>query len=121
MLEKVTVSSQVPPEWKAKIERLAADRKKTPNEIIYEAIAQYLGEDVKTNDSRLNILETDVSMLQRQVGELNLTIKSLRQRLLVSATSTISIVETTSNEDEDFIEDEPDEILYSFLPPEERP
>ena len=127
MTETVTVNCQIPQTWKAKIQRLAAERKKELTDIIYEALAQYLGEDVEATNTRLLTLQAEVLMLQKQVAELSTTVKKVQQQLLVP-TSPLSISnpythkpkEITLSEADDLIEDEPDEILYDFLPPEER-
>lgn len=127
MTEKVTVNCQIPQNWKSKIERLAAERKKEVSQIIYEALAQYLGEDVEASNTRLLTLQAEVIVLQKQLAELNTTVKKMQQQLLVT-TSPLSISHPYAQnfkqfsppEDEDLIEDEPDEILYDFLPPEER-
>ena len=133
MEPEVIVSCQVPIAWKEKIDRLAADRKKEPQQIIYEALAQYLGEDIQTTDKRFLALETELTMLQKEQAQLNTTVKNLQQRLQAAA-SMISIPDTVSpilpsipqvsvvktETDEEDYEDEPDEILYDFLPPELR-
>ena len=130
MSENPKVSCQVPPDWKAKIEGLAVLRGKTPEEIIYEALGQYLGEEQSTNENRFNNLEVEVSSLNTNIASLTSTVKDLQQRL-VTAASIISIPETNSitpqqrlsninslyQED---LEDEPDEILYEFLDPKDR-
>ncbi|HEY9690954.1 MAG TPA: hypothetical protein V6D15_01990 [Oculatellaceae cyanobacterium] len=130
MSENPQVSCQVPPNWKAKIERLAVLRGKTPQEIIYEALGQYLGEEQSTNETRFNTLEVEVSSLNTNIASLTCTVKDLQQRL-VTAASIISIPETKSitpqqrlpnvnslyQED---LEDEPDEILYEFIDPKDR-
>ncbi|AFZ14564.1 hypothetical protein Cri9333_3754 [Crinalium epipsammum PCC 9333] len=130
MSENPQVSCQVPPDWKAKIQHLAVLRGKTPEEIIYEALGQYLGEEQSTNETRFNTLEVEVSSLNTNIASLTSTVKDLQQRL-VTAASIISIPETNSipapkmiqninslyQED---LEDEPDEILYEFLDPKDR-
>lgn len=120
MAEQSIVSCQIPQDWKAKIEQVAAQRKKDPSQIIFEALAQYLGEDVNTNDSRLNALETEVTALRASVSQLERTVKELQVRSPLVPTWNNSAAESVQPlVDEDFIE-EPDEILIDFLPPEER-
>ncbi|MFB2936383.1 hypothetical protein ACE1B6_14125 [Aerosakkonemataceae cyanobacterium BLCC-F154] len=116
MGEKIKVSCKIPQEWEAKIELLAKERKTQTSKIIYEALAQYLGENANTDDSRLNALEVEVTMLKRQLAELTILIKNQQPNSLVK----LPKVQTNVDDDDDFIEDEPDEILYDFLPPEER-
>lgn len=120
MAEKSIVSCQIPQDWKAKIEHLAAQRKKESSQIIFEALAQYLGEDVNTNDTRLNALETEVTTLRASISQLEGTIEKLQLRSpVVSTFSNSAAASVESLADGDFI-DEPDEILIDFLPPEER-
>ena len=130
MSENTQVSCQVPFDWKAKIERLAVLRGKTPEEIIYEALGQYLGEEQSTNETRFNTLEVEVSSLNTNIASLTSTVKDLQQRL-VTAASIISIPETNSipvpkmlqninSMYQEDLEDEPDEILYEFLDPKDR-
>lgn len=116
MGEKIKVGCKIPQEWLAKIELLAKERKTEPNKIIYEALGRYLGENANTDDSRLNILEVELTMLKRQVAELTILVKN-RQ---LSPLGMSPEVQPNVEDDDDFIEDEPDEILYDFLPPEER-
>ncbi|MFB2835950.1 hypothetical protein [Floridanema evergladense] len=116
MEEKVKVSCKIPQEWEAKIELLAKERKTQPSKIIYEALAQYLGENANTDDSRLNALEVEVTMLKRQIAELTILVRNRQPNSLTKLPEVPANVE----DDHDFIEDEPDEILYDFLPPEER-
>jgi predicted transcriptional regulator len=121
MTEKSIVSCQIPQDWKVKIEHLAAERKKEPSQIIYEALAQYLGEDVNRNDSRLNALEAEVTALRGSISQLELIVKELQQRShLVSTWSNSSAASVQPFTDEEFIEEEPDEISIDFLPLEER-
>jgi hypothetical protein len=116
MAEKIKIGCKIPQEWQAKIELLAKERKTVPNKIIYEALGQYLGENANTDDSRLNILEVEVTMLKRQLAELTVLVKNRQP----SSLGKLVQVQSNTDEDDDFIEDEPDEILYDFLPPEER-
>jgi hypothetical protein len=116
MGEKIKVGCKIPQEWQAKIELLAKERKIEPNKIIYEALGQYLGENANTDDSRLNALEVEVTMLKRQLAELTILVKN-RQSI---SSGMLPEVQPNAEDDDDFIEDEPDEILYDFLPPEER-
>lgn len=110
-----TILANFPPSWQEKIKTIAACRNQTSETIVREALAQYLGES--TQQSRLQTVETEVQHLQR-------TVQDLQQRLQQAASviSFSSPLPTTSGTDEeDALEDEPDEILYDFLPPEERP
>ena len=130
MSENPQVSCQVPPDWKAKIQHLAVLRGKTPEEIIYEALGQYLGEEQSSHENRFHTLEVEVSSLNTNIASLTSTVKDLQQRLATAA-SIISIPETNSitapkmllnvnSMYQEDLEDEPDEILYEFLDPKDR-
>jgi predicted nuclease with TOPRIM domain len=132
MSENPQVSCQVPADWKAKIQHLAVLRGKTPEEIIYEALGQYLGEEQSSYENRFNRLEVEVSSLNTNIASLTSTVKDLQQRLIAAA-SIISIPETNSitvskmipnininSMYQEDLEDEPDEILYEFLDPKDR-
>lgn len=132
MEPEITVSCQVPIDWKEKIDRLAAERKKEPQQVIYEALALYLGEDARTTDKRFLVLETELTILQKEQMQLSTTVKNLQQKLQAAASmigvpdSVLPILPCTAKAspvqtiDDDDYEDEPDEILYDFLPPELR-
>jgi predicted transcriptional regulator len=129
MTEKAIVSCQIPQDWKVKIEHLATERKKEPSQIIYEALAQYLGQEVNRNESRLNTLEAEITTLRGSISQLELIVKHLQQRSHVVAagsnSSTVSVNPSPIQSvqpfiDDDLMEDEPDEILIDFLPPEQR-
>lgn len=120
MAEQSIVSCQMPQDWQAKIEQLAALRKQEPSQIIYEALAQYLGEDVNRNDSRLNALEAEAIALRASVSQLEITVKELHLRSpLVPSWNNSAAAPVEPLVEEEFL-DEPDEILIDFLPPEER-
>lgn len=127
MIENSSLSYQIPSGWQAKIERLAAERNMSPEAIIDEAIALYLGESPENSNSRLNLLEAEVTTLRNTLTTLMATVKGLQQRSL-SKLPTPNFLRTdstppssTSQESQLFDEesgDEPDEILYDFLEPE---
>ncbi|NEO26742.1 MAG: hypothetical protein F6K03_07555 [Kamptonema sp. SIO4C4] len=108
----------VPSQWRSKLEQLAKTRNTTVDRIGYEAIAQYLGETVESSETRLASLETQMSSLQKTLSQLNLTVASLQNQLITS--SPASSPQPPPDADTELLEDEPDEILYDFLPPEER-
>ncbi|MBD2181531.1 hypothetical protein [Aerosakkonema funiforme] len=133
MTEEVMVSCQIPQDWKRQIEQIAAQRKKQSAQIIYEAIAQYLGEDIQTVDNRLLALEKEMPTLQKEVTQLNTTVKNLQEKLQAAASiitisyppsvnlpQNVQKSQPTDYNDDDFPDDEPDEILYGFLEPEDR-
>jgi hypothetical protein len=104
-----------PQPWQEKIREIAACRNRTSEEIVHEALAQYLGEPTSTLPPRLRAVEIEVQQLQT-------IIQDLQQRLQQAATvitfpPSPQTPLATSDEDDE-LEDEPDEILYDFLPPE---
>lgn len=130
MSSKITVNCKIPSDWKKKIKRLAAERSQSSEEIIYEAIASYLGETTSKTNSRIDTLEKEVSLLHSTIAQLSSSIKKLQQQAIAAA-STNNLYSTSATErqrtiaalefdEDDGVEDEPDEILYDFLPPEER-
>ncbi|MDB9312825.1 hypothetical protein PN462_06905 [Spirulina sp. CS-785/01] len=94
-------------------------RNTTVDRLGYEAIAQYLGETVESSETRLASLETQMATLQKTLSQLNLTVASL-QKQLITPTPPQPSPQGKPQPDAELLEDEPDEILYDFLPPEER-
>ena len=132
MENKTVVNCEIPNHWQAKLDELGNARSKSTSQIVYEAIAIYLGEDVSTLDNRLIAMEEEVSRLNTSLEQLTSTVQNLQQKL-VTAASIIGVVETnslgknyqvvesSSNSDEEPWDDEPDEILYDFLEPGQTP
>ncbi|MFW6359053.1 MAG: hypothetical protein ACOC0N_07580 [Chroococcales cyanobacterium] len=130
MADNSQTSYFIPPDLQAKIERLATERNRSVKDILDEAIALYLGETVEKSSDRIQALETEVATLKEGLTELTGTIQALQQRLFSAASiltipqSQSSIPTQTFEESEPMtyeeIEDEPDEILYDFLEPEDR-
>lgn len=124
---KVTLTCQISPNWQNKIEKIAADRNKSSEEIIAEAIALYLGEVGVNSSDRLLALEGEVAVLKQMLSQFNTTVTLLQQQQAISNTdpqlntnSTLPLpfpqpLVDSSLEEE--IEDEPDEILYDFIEP----
>jgi len=130
MSSKITVNCKIPSGWKKKIKHLAAERSQPSEQIIYEAIAQYLGENTSKTNSRIDTLEEEVSELYSTIAQLSSSIKKLQQQAIAAASmNPLTGTPTTERQrtivalefdEDDGVEDEPDEILYDFLPPEER-
>ena len=129
MREKAVISCEIPVDWQAKIDKLATARSKSSEQIFYEAIALYLGEDIANFDNRFHSLEQEVSTLKDTITQLTVLVQDLQQKLTTAA----AIINTQSiqsppisqnpppvpspNFEEAELEDEPDEILYDFLEP----
>ena len=127
MIDNSSLSYQIPAVWQAKIERLATERNKSPEAIVDEAIALYLGESPEDSNSRLNLLEQEVATLRSTLTVLIATVKGLQQRSLSKLPTsnflrTDSTPQSLNSQQAQFFdeetEDEPDEILYGFLQPE---
>ena len=116
--QKVTV--KLPTAWVEQLEALSQSTGRSQNELLSEAIGRYLGQDDSTaSDStvsdRLQKLEQELSDLRQTVDQL-----VQAQAFASLARSTQPAMEpsrSSEDSDDDEIEDEPDEILYSFLEP----
>ena len=117
--QKVTV--KLPIAWIEQLEALSQATGRSQNELLSEAIGRYLGQDDSTaSDStvsdRLQKLEQELSDLRQTVDQL-----VQAQAFASLARSTQPAMEPSrsseDSDDEDEFEDEPDEILYSFLEP----
>jgi predicted DNA-binding protein len=116
--QKVTV--KLPNTWVEQLEALSQATGRSQNELLSEAIGRYLGQDDSTaSDStvsdRLQKLEQELSDLRQTVDQL-----VQAQAFASLARSTQPAMEpsrSSEDSDDDEIEDEPDEILYSFLEP----
>jgi len=117
--QKVTV--KLPNTWVEQLEALSQATGRSQNELLSEAIGRYLGQDDSTaSDStvsdRLQKLEQELSDLRQTVDQL-----VQAQAFASLARSTQPAMEPSrsseDSDDEDEFEDEPDEILYSFLEP----
>ncbi|MBP0018383.1 MAG: hypothetical protein J7647_12645 [Cyanobacteria bacterium SBLK] len=122
---KVTLTCQISPNWQQKIEKIAADRHKSSEEIVSEAIALYLGEASVNSSDRLLALEGEVAVLKQMLSQLNTTVTLLQQQQAIAKTDLQFKTNSTpplpfpqpliDSSFEEEIEDEPDEILYDFL------
>ncbi|MDJ1184725.1 hypothetical protein [Roseofilum casamattae] len=104
--------------WQDKITKIASDRQTTPEEVMQEAIALYLGEVAANSGDRLVALEQDVIILKSTVDRLRTLVTVMRQQQLNAPSNVISETSAIADiDDDDDIYDEPDEILYDFLEP----
>ena len=116
--QKVTV--KLPNTWVEQLEALSQSTGRSQNELLSEAIGRYLGQDDSsasdsTVSDRLQKLEQELSDLRQTVDQL-----VQAQAFASLARSTQPAMEpsrSSEDSDDDEIEDEPDEILYSFLEP----
>jgi len=106
MSDLVRVHCEIPLLWKSKLERLAAERKIAPTDLMREAIACHLGEAIGPHTARLDTLEAEVAALWGAVQSLTRPIPTPPQ-MLTPFPSHPALTEDG--------EDEPDEVLYDFL------
>lgn len=144
------VGCEIPQDWKVKIDTIAAQTGRTSDQVVYEAIARYLQQqDLQQQDlqrqasgnddllqplvSRLESLEQEAVVAREalaQVQRLSVKLEQLERAIAFSspAIATLSNVPINSSpiaahpidNESDEIEDEPDEILWDFLEPEQR-
>ncbi len=105
MSDLIKVHCEIPLLWKSKLERLAAERKIAPTDLMREAIATYLGEAIGPHTARLNALEAEVVALRGAVQSLT------RPIAMAPQPPTPFSLHSALTDDED----EPDEVLYDFL------
>lgn len=132
MQNSATVQLQLPIAWLTKIQHLAEQRERSSEEVLQGAIAQYLGVPLPDQESRITQLEADIRALNRQIRQLSTTLSQIQLSAIDTTVASSPIdaadmdtVETVRSQPsgnwiDDDTDDEPDEVLYDFLPPEER-
>jgi uncharacterized membrane protein YukC len=121
--QKVTV--KLPNTWVEQLEALSQATGRSQNELLSEAIGRYLGQDDSTaSDSTVSdsTVSDRLQKLEQELSDLRQTVDQLVQAQAFAslARSTQPAMEpsrSSEDSDDDEIEDEPDEILYSFLEP----
>lgn len=130
----VNIAAMVPQEWLVKLEQLSQETGRSIEELIREALAQYLGIEKKISPSQtltnvplatvqqeLTTLKQKVNHLEQlfpQVAKLEAKLFSL-EKILIPELSTLPNSQTFTQVvpiDDDQQYDEPDEILTDFLP-----
>lgn len=120
MSDVIRVHCELPLAWKMKLERLAAERKQAPADVMTEAIAYYLGETVNTNAQRLDSLDSEVTSLRQSLHELTQRLDYVQAIALKRSPALATPPPPPSDHEYWDIDDEPDEILYDFLDPKDR-
>ncbi|MEB3273259.1 MAG: ribbon-helix-helix protein, CopG family [Prochlorothrix sp.] len=124
-----TLTLQIPTSLDAQLAQAAASQHRSKSELVLEALAQYLSQDrtvataldrlEKSLTQRFFALETKFTVLERQVS---VSQSAAVDRRGYSAAVTPAIDPTAEQIDDDElddgIDDEPDEILWDFMPPE---
>jgi hypothetical protein len=137
---EINLETTVPQAWVNQLETLAQQKDSSVSQLIRAALAQYLGiEDVhsvpnfslKEYKSELRELKTKITELEAyryQVKEMNIRLSVMEQNITKLQRQNIGIHHSFSSEamildatldydDDDYYEDEPDEILTEFIPP----
>ncbi|ACK69337.1 CopG domain protein DNA-binding domain protein [Gloeothece citriformis PCC 7424] len=130
------LGATVPQEWIDKFEQLAKQTNRPVSDLVREALAQYIGIDENSSRiiSQLEQFKEDLQLLRQRVTETELYKTQIRDLLLrlavveqslskgqtsvmspnVNLFSQAKLKEETENYEDD-IEDEPDEILTDFI------
>ncbi|MEP0873201.1 ribbon-helix-helix domain-containing protein [Trichocoleus desertorum AS-A10] len=69
-MPKQMIGARVPELWVSKLKALSETTGLSQTELIYQAIGQYLGEDVTTVGDRLQTLEGEVTAIKQRLGKL---------------------------------------------------
>jgi len=116
--QKVTV--KLPNTWVEQLEALSQATGRSQNELLSEAIGRYLGQDDSTASDSTVSDSTVSDRLQKLEQDQTVDQLVQAQAFASLARSTQPAMEpsrSSEDSDDDEIEDEPDEILYSFLEP----
>lgn len=121
------LSAMVPQSWIAQFESLSQQKGRSVEELVREAIAQYLGipEATPTHSIELEAVQKKLEALSQKLSTLEVAcdrisrletrlnaLERLSQPSLMSNLSTVQKIE----DEADYEYDEPDEILSDFLP-----
>lgn len=123
------LGATVPRAWVDRFEAIASQTGRSRDELVRAALGQYLGIDrdwAVTDDPELKALRTELEALRsetlrdrRQLHALTIRLNTF-ERLFsadkVAPASKEAIAPLFPDDDEE-IDDEPDEILFDFLPP----
>lgn len=134
--KKPSAIAKVPQEWVEQLETIAKQTGQSVNDLVREAIAQYLGVEkfsfstppdwerlnaelttYKTQLEELNQKIDDLSTYSQLVTTLQMRLTALEGRVIQNNQD--EAIVTSSPEldiNEDDYDDEPDEILFDFLP-----
>ncbi|MBW4490762.1 MAG: ribbon-helix-helix domain-containing protein [Trichocoleus desertorum ATA4-8-CV12] len=75
-MPKQMVGARVPELWVSKLKALSETTGLSQTELIYQAIGQYLSEDVSTVGDRLSTIEGEVSSIKQRLGKLTASLMS---------------------------------------------
>ncbi|MEM8637489.1 MAG: hypothetical protein AAGG51_01535 [Cyanobacteria bacterium P01_G01_bin.54] len=128
MPDLATVQVSVPIAWLSQLQQLAQQRDRATPDLLQEAIAQYLGVPLPQREERLHQLEAEMRQLKGQLAGLNRQLSQLQRPSPIMPDASVAIASGNGQgeiiaqppEPENWIDDEPDEVLYDFLPLEER-
>ncbi len=131
--DSVNIAAMVPQEWLVKLEQLSQKTGRSIEELIREALAQYLGIEKKISPSQtlvnvpLAMIQQDLTTLKQKVNHLEQLVPQVTtleaklfslEKILIPELSTLPNSQTFTQVvplDDDEQYDEPDEILTDFL------
>ena len=131
--DSVNIAAMVPQEWLVKLEQLSQKTGRSIEELIREALAQYLGIEKKISPSQtlvnvpLATIQQDLTTLKQKVNHLEQLFPQVTtleaklfslEKILIPELSTLPNSQTFTQVvplDDDEQYDEPDEILTDFL------
>lgn len=112
---------RIPLAWQLQLETIAQRSEQSVEQLIYQAIGQFLGQ-VENNRVEPAALDTQHTLDEVKLQLLTLTtrVTMLERSVGAQADMARSLTPVPANEtEEDEIEDEPDEIMVSFLESED--
>ncbi len=119
----VKIAVKIPKDWHKKIQKLALAQNQSVEAMLRQAIGVSLeAVEIDTTDYPTDVFTNRLTALEKEIGELKQTVNRLitittwlKEQEFARSTppSSSSSIQVPIDED---VEDEPDEILYDFLP-----
>lgn len=133
--KKTKLGVKIPQNLASKYEKLAKETGKSVNELVQEALAQYIGikdkpplnsANLEESKSELTLLKhrvTEIELYKTQIRDLSFRLSVLEQGMSKMQTQMISshqlsapVLDVKNSPEDEDTEDEPDEVLTDFLP-----
>lgn len=129
MNNEIVLGAMIPQEWLDKLSDLSKSTGRSLNDLVREAIAQYIGiDETKYNllelNKQLTILQEKIAFLESdrgQIQKLGLRLQILEHQLAKIPNQAIYTEKLSRDNNliDDNVDDEPDEIIFDFLPVKE--